>query len=286
MTVRARAVDDSDPGTGMIGLVHLVWAPLGPAPLREFLRSYHAHPAGVEHELIVVLNGADSSFPAGEQARAALLAELTGTEHRLIALERPVLDLAAYGLAARALEHQRLCFLNSYSVILVDEWLANLARALADPEVGLAGASASWESQAEWIRGKARYWPLQLATLRGARGDYPRFPNPHVRSTAFMLGRELALDLGLEGARGKRLAYLLESGRQSITRQVQQRGLRAVVVGADGSSYDVADWPRSATFRAGGQQNLLVADNRTGDWRDASPRLRRRLSLDAWGLPI
>jgi hypothetical protein len=42
----------------MIGLVYLAWVPLGSVPLREFLRSYHAHPAGAEHQLIVVLNGA------------------------------------------------------------------------------------------------------------------------------------------------------------------------------------------------------------------------------------
>ena len=41
----------------MIGLVYLAWAPLGLAPLREFLRSYHHHPAGAKHQLIVVLNG-------------------------------------------------------------------------------------------------------------------------------------------------------------------------------------------------------------------------------------
>ena len=28
----------------MIGLVYLAWAPLGPAPLREFLRSYPPTP--------------------------------------------------------------------------------------------------------------------------------------------------------------------------------------------------------------------------------------------------
>jgi hypothetical protein len=269
----------------MIGLVHLVWAPLGPAPLREFLRSYHAHLAGIEHELVVVLNGAESPAPAARRARAVLLAELEGSEHRLISLEQPVLDLAAYGLAAHRLEHERLCFLNSYSVILGEDWLAHLDRALGDPGVGLAGASASWESQAEWIRGKARYWPYQLATLRASRRDYPRFPNPHLRSTAFMLDRPLALALGLERVSDKRMAYLLESGPRSITRQVQERNLRPVVVGHDGRAYDVEDWPRSGTFRAGGQENLLVADNRTSDWRDASPRLRRRLSRDSWGEP-
>ncbi len=283
----------------MIGLIYLAWVPLGPEPVREFLRSYGAHGAGAGHELVVVLNGGVPGGPnaggtekstgehadpaAGSRARMALLAELRETEHRLVELEAPVLDLPAYGLAARQLEHKRLCLLNSYSTILADGWLGALARALEAPGVGLVGATGSWESQAEWIRGRPVYWPYQLAGLPRARRDYPRFPNPHVRTTAFMLERALLLEMGLERAADKRATYRLESGPHSVTRQVQAHGLRTVVVGRDGRAYDVEEWPRSATYRAGGQKNLLVADNRTGDWERASPRLRRRLSRDAWG---
>jgi hypothetical protein len=274
----------------MIALVYLAWAPLGPEPLREFLRSYHAHPAGAEHRLIVVLNGAGLDRPSnadsgfGDKAlRTALSAELGETEHQLIELERHVLDLPAYGLAARQLEHEHLCCLNSYSTILADGWLGQLSRALDDAEVGVAGATGSWESQAEWIRGKPVHWLYQLATLPSARRDYPRFPNPHIRTTAFMLDRSLLLEAGFERAVDKRDTYLLESGPNSFTRQVLQRGLRPVVVGRDYHAYEIEDWPASATYRAGGQRNLLVADKRTRDWEGASPRLRRRLSRDAWG---
>lgn len=274
----------------MIGLVYLAWAPLGPAPLREFLHSYHTHQAGTKHQLIVVLNGAGrdapgnpDSSPGGKPSRATLLAELRDTEHRLIELERPMLDLPAYATAARQLEHERVCLLNSYSTILGDGWLGQLSHGLDDASVGVAGATGSWESQAEWVRGKPVYWLYQLALLRRARRDYPRFPNPHLRTTAFMLDRTLLLEAGFGQAVDKRDTYLLESGPDSFTRQILERGKRPVVVGRDGRAYDIEEWPASATYRAGGQRNLLVADNRTRDWERASPRLRRRLSRDAWG---
>ncbi|HXR28586.1 MAG TPA: hypothetical protein VN772_03330 [Solirubrobacteraceae bacterium] len=263
----------------MIGLVHLVWAPLGPEPLRRFLHSHRANPPGAEHELVIVLNGAPHAGPARER----LLAELDRVEHRLIVLARPLLDLAAYAEAAGMLGHERVCLMNSYSVVRVEGWLGMLSAAHAQGDVGIAGATGSWESQAEWVRGAARWWPLQLLRLGGARRDYPRFPNPHIRTTAFMLDRALLLQLGLEGAVDKRAAYLLESGRRSITRLVLERDLRAVVVGRDGRAHDVPDWPAAGTYRSGGQQNLLVADNRTRDWELASPRLKHRLSRDAWG---
>ncbi|MGH2904595.1 MAG: hypothetical protein ACRDK7_13580 [Solirubrobacteraceae bacterium] len=267
----------------MIGLVYLLWAPLGLDPLREFLDSYHAHRAGIEHELVILLNGAGPEGSADGASRETLLAEMEGTRHALIELERPVLDLVAYGLTAQRLEHERLCFLNSYSVVLAADWLDLMARAYEDSTVGLVGASGSWESQAEWVRGKVRYWPYQLAGLRGARRDYPRFPNPHIRSTAFMLQRRLLLGMGLELAHDKRATYLLESGHRSITAQVAALGLRSVVVGRDGRAYDIEAWPASHTYRSGLQENLLVADRRTADWLRAPNRLRKRLSRDAWG---
>lgn len=267
----------------MIALVHLVWAPLGPEPLREFLRSYHAHTAGVEHELTILLNGGPGTDSTSEADDRPLLAELEGTAHRLIRLERALLDLAAYGAAAGLLEHERICFLNSYCTPLTDGWLAKLADALAGPDVGLVAATGSWESQAEWIRGRSRHWPQQLVTLRGARRDYPRFPNPHLRTSSFMLQRRRVVEMGLERAGDKRSTYLLESGHESITRRVQREGLRALVVGSDGEAYDVEGWPSSRTFRSGDQENLLVADNQTRDYARASARRRRRLSLDSWG---
>jgi hypothetical protein len=266
--------------------VHLVWAPLGAEPLRAFLRSYAAHAAGVEHELVIVLNGLRAEA-SGVDAPAPLTlagaaAELRGVEHRSIVLERPLLDLAAYGVAAARLEHEWLCCLNSYSVILAGGWLARLARVAELPDVGLVGATGSWESRAELVPGGAVHWAYQLAKLPRKRRGFPRFPNPHIRTTAFMLRREPMLTLGLEHARDKDRAYLLESGRRSITRQAQARGRRALVVGRDGRGYEPPDWPRSNTYRSGEQANLLVADNRTSEWQHAAPARRRALTHQAW----
>jgi hypothetical protein len=267
----------------MIDVVHLVWAPLGPEPLRDFLRSYHAHAAGAEHELTILLNGAGAGGPVTGAERESLLALLAQTEHRLIVLDRPVLDLAAYGEVVETLRGEHVCLLNSYATVLADGWLGTLVAALAEPGVGLVGATGSWESQAELMRGSPRYWPLQLASLPWARRDYPRFPNPHVRTSTFMLDRTRLAAMGLERARDKRAAYLLESGARSITRMVQGQGLRAVVVGRDHRAYEAEEWAASRTFRTGEQENLLVADNQTRDYQTAGAARRRRLARDTWG---
>lgn len=303
----------------MIGVVHLVWGPLGPEPLRRFLHSYSEHPAGADHELVVLLNGVEGS--AAEQRR-----ELEGFEHRVLELPEPVQDLTAYAHAAARLEHERLCFLNSYSELLADGWLAKLAAGLAPAGVGAAAATGSWASlrslalnglglpnayrgalpsrrqvfagmdqmQRELQRRRADPEPATAPPhLRGAFATaratleqvvrFPPFPDPHLRTNGFICDRELFAFLDLVGAHRKIEAYELESGRRGITRQLRSLGLDAVVVDRHGAGYSADRWPQSRTFWQGDQEGLLVADNQTGAYDAGDAERRRLLAGLAWG---
>jgi hypothetical protein len=131
--------------SGALAVAHLVWGPFGAEPLRRFVRSYREHEAGIEHELVLVLNGVT------EQQRPSLLQELEGVAHRVVTLPEPVQDLTAYAQVAARGEYRRLCFLNSHSEILAPQWLANLSRALDEPGAGLVGATGSWASTRSWV---------------------------------------------------------------------------------------------------------------------------------------
>jgi hypothetical protein len=313
----------------MIAVVHLVWGPLGPRPLRKFLTSYRRHSAGADHELVVLFNN------VSREQRPALVAELEGVEHRVLELDAPVQDLAAYVQAVERLEHQRLCFLNSYSEILVDDWLGMMSRALDRSDVGLVGATGSWASlhsavlnafllpnpyrgvvpkrsvareqmraielELELVR-KQDYEssvPAQLparslsssivSTLKAFRPmpgqliRYEPFPAYHLRTNAFMLDRLTFADLRIRRIASKQDAYLLESGRNSFTRQVQRQGRRTLVVARDGSVYDREQWPDSHTLWQRSQEGLLVADNQTRSYANGGFDRRRLLSAFAWG---
>ncbi|MGZ4313532.1 MAG: hypothetical protein ACXVR1_15645, partial [Solirubrobacteraceae bacterium] len=161
--------------------------------------------------------------------------------------------------------------------VLTDGWLATMARCLAGDGVGLVGATGSWECPLS-----GAILPLRLMRA----GRYPAFPNPHIRTNAFMLERRRLLDIRWPEITSKGQAYELESGNDGITRQIEAQGLRAVVVGRDGRAYDRDRWRESRTFRAGEQDNLLVEDNRTRQYEEAQGRWRRKLARLAWGQPL
>jgi hypothetical protein len=260
-------------------LVHLVWAPLGTAPLERFLAAYAARDAGRAHALTAVMNGFSSRAAAAAHER--LLAEVP---HDALWLERPVQDLAAYAVAARRTAEPVVAFVNSFSRPLADGWLELLCAPLADPDVGAVSASASYESHLTSLlaRGRPRSARAAADLVRHA-ALFPRFPDPSLRTNALAIAPALFAGLAPRRLGSKFAAHAFESGRRGLTAQLRRRGLRPVVAGRDGRVFDIADWSRSATFRAGGQANLLVADNRTDDWERATSEQRARLTRMAWG---
>ncbi len=273
-----------------IGLIHLVWAPLGLEPLADFVRAYQAHPAGIDHELVILFKAFAS--PA---ALAPYYDLLAGVAYTPLLLPDVGLDLLPYFRAAEQVDRPYLCFLNSYSRIQDDGWLAKLHAQVVRPGVGLVGATASYESLYSTsvrflvprkTRTRIRGWIISAwrrQQIRQAQAQFDPFPNYHIRSNTFMLARDLMRTLEFRGERRKADSLRFEAGKGGMTRQILARGLQPLVVGRDGQAYSKEEWYESRTFRSGEQANLLVADNRTEQYRTADPATRRLLAEMAWG---
>jgi hypothetical protein len=254
-----------------IAVLHLVWAPLGPQVLEDFVGAYRRWQPGADHRLVVILNGFGT--PA-DRRLAPVERILKGLRHERLQTPEAVRDLTAYRLSAEQIDAQLLCFLNSYSRPLADGWLTSLARQHAQPSVGLTGSAGSYESA---------FTAAPFFLRRRRRRDFLPFPNPHLRTNGFMLARELFLDLEWPPLHSKPAAWAVEGGKQSMSRQVWARGLEVLVVGRDGVAYPPERWRESATYRSGDQRNLLIADNRTRQYEKAPAVRRRQLEKMAWG---
>lgn len=247
-------------------VVYLAWAPLGEAPIERFLASYRQHDAGAAHGLLVVYKEFPSTG-ALDQARR----RFAGIELEELLIPEPCLDLAAYARIAASADAPWLLFLNSNSELLDAGWLATPLAHLRRPGVGLVGATGSHEGTPASVLDRL---------LRRPRAH---FPNPHVRTNAFMLESGVARALDWGDPRSKGLAWQVENGPRSLTRQVLDRGLQALVVGRDGQAYPPERWREADVFRTPSQANLLVADNRTRDYAEADEARRAELERLAWG---
>lgn len=232
-------------------------------PLRfdRFLKSYRRFAAGAEHDLFVIYKGFRNQTDL--DAARALLSSL---QHTPIHTNDDAFDLGAYAEALPQIGHDRICFLNTNSEIRCEGWLGKLAVNLDQPRVGAVSATGSFES------------------LSSLDSRFPRFPNVHFRSNAFMLDREVAFALlsNLKIA-DKIDAYFAESGPHGFTRKIFEMGRMAVVVGCNGRGYHPATWHLSETFRQGTQSNLLVHDNVTRAFENLLWREKKIATASAWG---
>jgi hypothetical protein len=246
-------------------VLYLAWTPYGIAPVERFLASYRRHPAGTPHRLVPLLAGPDED-------RASWRRAFAGEADEEIELGLGM-DLDHYRRAVDRMPAERYCFLNTVSEILAGDWLAHLERALLAPGVGMVGATGSYESPNA----------VRPGPLRRLRPGHEPFPNPHLRTNAFALERELLLSLDWPTGLTRLESVRLEGGSGSLTRQVRERGLETLVVGRDGIGYPPERWMQSATFRSGDQENLLIGDNRTRHYQEGGRLTRYGLAWLAWG---
>jgi hypothetical protein len=323
-----------------VAVVYLARLSDGLEHIRAFASSYKKHPAGCPHELVILYKGEKPTEETTDIFREI--------KHRSVWVRDDIgLDIAAYAHAASILTNEVICFLNIYTQLCADNWLALLTDPLKSESVGMVGASGSYESvrdtidfvakaawlcvdqkidfdpklaaQFEWIFAiYAADWLKQIGGLswrdrlvrfvRGRRngdvatwrafwkkrteypGDlaawldgFPHFPNPHIRSNGFALRRDLFGSIAAEVGPSKEEAMHFESGENSLTVRILRRGLRAVVRGKDGGSYDVEAWPESETFRLGKQTNLVLTDNQSRNFDSMTEGTKLTHARVTWG---
>lgn len=270
-----------------ISVVHLVRNKNGIEPFRNFLASYLRNAAGVEHELLILYKGFN------QEADIVPYEELLGVvPHTFIMITDFGFDLRSYFIAAEKCISKHYCFLNSFSVILDKDWLLKLYKHISRPGVGIVGATGSWgsifpgkiSSKKNISLWKKLMRPLALTVLRPYFSMYfDHFPNYHIRTNNFMIARDVFLKINRGVMLTKLHTYRLESGKCSITKQVEQMGLKPIVVGKDGEGYEKHRWDISNTFRRGEQKNLLISDNQSRKYDEEDLNWKQKWESFTWG---
>jgi hypothetical protein len=229
-----------------------------PSKFARFIHSYLKYDSSVPHSLNIIFKGFSNISQLRDAER-----HFSAVEHTAFYLDDIGFDLGAYRTAALQTEERYLCFLGTSSWINAEGWLLKLGTYLCRPEVGLVGASGNYESAV------------------GGLGD---FPNPHLRTTGFMIRREDFLNaFKHRDIHDKSAAYSLEHGDDSLTVQSVKNGLQTLVIGRNGRGYEPYFWPISDTFRQGNQDNLLIRDGQSESYEQADRHEKSRLFALSWG---
>ncbi len=272
--------------------MHLIRECNGVDVFKRFINAYKKHDPGIPHTLVLVLKGFDG-YEIGSDYRKSLV----DLEYKEIFVSDEGYDIGAYMEAYHAYRDNFdcFCFLNSYSEPLYENWLEILARHIRMSGVGIVGSTGSCQSLTSCCDYRAftiarKFKPLAKLILRVILPIYrlrfvslfPAYPNAHIRTNGFLLPTTILDRVNVPAIKNKMEAYRFESGRDSLTRQIENMGLRPVIVGANGKAYEIQDWPFSNIFRRSEQENLLIADNQTETYSRGDRSLKIRYSFYAW----
>lgn len=247
---------------GCCGVLYLARGSDGGAlkKFNSFRESYSRYGAGIDHDLYIIYKGFDCRRTLNFARN--IFAEIP---HREIFVNDHRFDLGAYADALGNVFNDTVFFLNTSSEILGEDWLKKVSVCFQQPGVGMVSCSGSFEAPAH-----------------PGKTNHP-FPNPHLRSNAFMMSRDYYLRcVNDHPVESKLDAHLLEHGVCGISQRVLADGHELIVVGRNGRGYAVEHWAESGTFRQGEQKNLLVGDNQTRRYLDAAMPEKRLLHAMAW----
>ncbi|MFT6556173.1 hypothetical protein [Sneathiella sp.] len=240
-----------------VAVVHLIRKKNGLKPFQAFLQSYHQHPDPLAHDLVLIFK----DFEPGEDA--PYLEILKDTHFvRFDYAGDGGLDLDPYIKVSRTLFYPYFCFLNSFSQIDCDRWLSILLSGFEQfPDAGIVGATGSWESSSE---------------------TDPPFPNPHIRTNAFLIPAAIMAEVTFIDVYDKDTARAVESGVDGLSRQVKGMGKKLYLADNKGGIWAEEDWPKSGIYRSKRQEGLLVRDNRTQAYEQGDNWTKEYLHDLAW----
>jgi hypothetical protein len=226
---------------------------------KRFIASYKRFPDETPHDLIIIFKGFRAKESKQDYYRAI-------GSHPFLEMDKSDrgFDIGSFRQACERFCYQHYLFLGSFCRIACDNYLTKLLNCLrAAPGAGLVGPTGSWE-----------------------QGVGPAFPNYHIRTSAFLIGREVLAKVYWPTIITKYDAYEFEHGSWGLTRQIMSMGLEPYAVRADGRWFRKESWPQGGMYRSGEQQGLMIADKQTDKFQAASRTERARLSALAWGTSL
>lgn len=275
-------------------VVYLAWLPYGIGHFKAFIKSYLDKPAGTDHKLIIAFNGTALPHPEPVETYKELLVSSGIHNAEFLFFERGQ-DIAIYKQCAAVVDAGYFLFLNTFSRFLYNSWLNHYLDNMKDG-VGLIGTTGSYatylsavtckfkdgfkhHTSLSWKFRELKYL-LKIFFLYGRH--FGKYPAPHIRTTGFFISKENFLGLEHWAIEDKMHAFFFENGKKSMTAQLLKKGLDCIMIDRYGRAYKIPEWPQSRIFWNASQEDLLISDNRTREYDDASAEEKKLFMQLAW----
>ena len=192
-------------------------------------------------------------------------------------------DFGSYKRIAKKYKDRDIFYMNSHSYPICQEWLKKLMK-FYDQNT-LIGTSASNESLLDSIILKKRFKFLSYLFKKITyRSKFKSFPNPHIRTSSFLINAEIFLDfIDKKKIISKEHTWEIESGRDNLTSYFENNDLKVFVVNSDGNKFANKDWKFSETYNYFQQSKSIISDKHTRKYNTLNIDEKLLSQKKVWG---
>ena len=274
-----------------ISVVYLSYIPFGVDKLREFIDNYLKFKPALNHDLVILFNG-----HSDEQEINIFIQCLKSYDLKAnIVISPELFDIGSYFYVSSCLQNAYILFLNTYSRFLNNNWLEILANSINGENIGAVGCTGAWSDFGGNHLYRGPNLRMRLYSWFVYRFNFYPYITAHLRTNAFIIKRDVFLSLKycypsprwlfhlIYGFKESKLkSFCFEHGIRSMTNQLIAKGYKINIVGKNGLSYSIDKWKESDTFWYGNQENLLIQDNQTQFYNNASSIEKQNFAKKAW----
>lgn len=225
----------------------------------NFLKNYKKFNSGINHKLVIC-------FKLLDDTKIKYLTNMINNINFTSFIDPNKtndFDFGSYKRIAENYSNNQILFLNSHSYPICDDWLLKLINNSGDNI--LIGTSASFESILDSIKLKKKYKIFSHFFNKFLfKKNFNPFPNPHIRTSSFLLKGQKFLDFMI----GKKIykkedTWKIESGKNSLSNYFKSKNYDIYVINSNGNKFTEKDWKFSETYRYLEQSKSIISDKHT-----------------------
>ena len=249
--------------------------------LKNFLANYKKYKSGSNHKLVVCFKNLDSKEI---DLRKNILNKISYEQF----IDKEKSNDYEWGTLKRLCEiyyNKEIFWLNDYSYPIRDNWLKIILDKYNNNKV--IGCSSSFSSHYanSFYREKSDNIIIYLLKIIVYFFLFPNFPNPHIRTTGFLINSIIFLNYinKKKKVRNKLDALIIESGYRGLSNYLIKNNYEVKIVNSHSKSYDLRSSYKSETFAFKDKNLALISDNQMRIYLNLDKKLKKKKRLQVWG---
>ena len=266
-------------------VVYLISKFDNPLSFKNFLINYQKYNPGHKHKLLICFKQLDKKkvFRFENKLKQKKIKYDCFYDN----FSKNDFDFGSYFRIAKKFKDYLTLFMNCHCRPIKKNWLKKLVANYDQKTlIGVAGSYSSYASNSLFRNNEDNYFQYIFNIIKYNILFY-RFPNPHIRSSCFLINSLDYIDFINSSKKvfeKKYHTWIAESGKNGMTNYFKKKGFKLLVINSEGKSFNEKNWKSSKTFCIGNQDYLLISDKHSRVYQESDEKQKKQIIKKVWGV--